>query len=280
MQIDEELDYGDEVDDSDDILDLDDDLLELGAGEETDEEREDREAEEAKAAREANIRIPKARFDEAVGAERARADQLAAQLEQERAARQQPQGPNAFQKLAADIETLQDEYEELLIDGLKDEAKAVRTQLNRMRDKYTDARTHSITEQAKVETQQAAHYHNTLAGIEAAYPTLNPDHAQFNDAAAAEVADLMRAFVANGEASATALQRAAKYVMGTAAPAAPTRATASRQRAAEAQLRQPYDTAITGRTSAGDAQGLHKVSFEEFKKLDDKTLARARGDLL
>lgn len=266
----------------------DDDL----EGEETAEERLAREEEEARVEREARIRIPKARFDEAVDKERRRAEaaeRRAAELEEAMQQRQQAGAAQAVTQARQTLAQLQDKYEELLVDGMREEARQVRTQIEHTRDQLQEARLAQIAEEARSRTLTTIKYETTLSAIESQYPELNPDGAQFSEDKANEVARLMQAFMSTGDDNVSALKQAVRYVMGApaAAPAkAPAakpedRAVAARQKAAAAAARQPQPSDLTGASSAAaQPVPLKRMSMEQFSKLDEATLAKMRGDEL
>lgn len=260
-------------------------------GEETDEERIAREEEELRIERERRIRIPKARFDEAVGRERERAEQAerrAAELEAAMQQRQTQVAAGQVQQARTQLAALQDKYEELLVDGMREEAREVRMQIDAAREQMQEARVAQMAEEARARTLTTIKYETTLSAIEAQYPELNPDVDAFNETAANEVARLMQAFMSTGSDNVAALKDAVRYVMG--APAAGTavarqpqdaRAVAARQKAAKAAAQQPLPTDLSGRASAAaQPVPLKKMSFEAFSKVDEAALSKLRGDEL
>ena len=263
--------------------------------EETDEERMQREDEEARIERERRIRIPKARFDEAVNRERERAEaaeRRAAELEAAMQERQAAAAAGQFQQARQTLAQLQDKYEELLVDGMRDEARQVRMQIEAAREQLQEARVAQMAEEARTRTLTTIKYETTLANIEGQYPELNPDNPEtYSEAHANEVARLMQGFMATGTDNITALKDAVRYVMGApaarpnraAAPAARApaadRAVAAREKAAAAAARQPQPTDLGGRTSAAPTPvPLSKMSPQQFAKLDEAALSKLRGD--
>lgn len=249
---------------------------------ETEEEREEREAEEAKAEREKRIRIPKARFDEAVGRERSRADAAERELDRLRNEQQvrQDNAPTRDQVLAY-IDELESKYEDLLIEGERDDARKVRAQIRQANDYLSDMRIKQATSAIEEQTYSVQSYEKTLNQIEALYPQLQYGTDTFDMAAAEEIADLVKTFAASGQSTAQALVRATRYVLGepTRGQAGQQRVEEARRRNAGAALRQPSSTARSGRGSA-PASGIdiNNLSQEAFNKIDEKTLSKLRGD--
>lgn len=280
----------DSFDDPDDVLDprqgdLLDGLDDMDGGEETDEEREEREAEEAARERDKRVRIPKERFDEAVNKERARADALQAKIDAlERPQTRQDNAPS-MADIQAHLDTLQDQYEELLIDGLRDDARDVRKQMTQIQNYVQDQKLQQAAVHAREGTLGTIKYETALAQLESQYPEINPDGDGFDADVATEVAELAQAFIAAGHSNVQALQRATRYVLGgktTAATDVPAaRTTAARARNASAAQRQPANTALTGRTAA-DRTGIDvtRLNQKAFSKLDEQMKSKLRGDEL
>lgn len=273
-------DRGDDfnLDDLDD-LDLDD----LDAELETDEEREEREAAEAKAEREKRIRIPKSRYDEEVGRARERAEQAEREAEELRAQLSGKQGQAQQGPSLADVQAyigeLEDQYEELLIDGEKEEAKEVRKRMNQARDYLADQRTAQATNAVQQQTLGTIKYETALAQIESSFPALNPNSDKYDEAVTNEVAELALTFMQAGQTNIQALTRATKLILGdTAEP--PSKSRRREIPSLPGLPGQPRSTAMSGRTSVGGGLPIAKLTQEQFNKLDERTLSRARGDVL
>lgn len=261
--------------------------------EETEEERAAREAEEAEAEKKKRIRIPKARFDDAMKKARSREQELLNQIEQLKAGQNQQQQQADLTKLQSSIEELQDKYEDLILDGKKDEARKVRKQLDAARDELVELKTTAKSEVARKAAIEELKYESTLANLEAQHPELNPDSELFDGEKVDEVVVLMEAFMARGFARPTALQKAAKYVLGEPAKGKGSqeeaevvrqrRAEEARKKAADANKRQPAPINKTGIDSdkgggSPETVDVLRMSQEQFAKLDEATLARLRGD--
>lgn len=277
-------DRGDDFDLDDLDLDLEqDDLDDLDAELETDEEREEREAAEAKAEREKRIRIPKSRFDEEVGRARERAEQAEREAEELRAQLsgkqgQAQQGPS-MEDVQDYIAGLEEQYEDLLIDGEKEDAREIRAKLNQAREYLADQKLQYATQSTQDRTLGSIKYEAALAQLESTFPQLNPNSDSYNDSLTNEVADLARTFMQAGQSNIAAIQRATKLILGdTAEP--PSKARRREIPSLPGLPGQPRSTAMSGRTSVGGGLPIAKLTQEQFNKLDERTLSRARGDVL
>lgn len=275
---------------------VEEDVDSLAGLEETPEEKAEREAQEAAEEKKRNIRIPKARFDEVREKAKAREAELKkkiAELEHEKNVASYSADIKAAQK---SLEDMQDKYEDLIMDGLKDEARKLRKEMDLLRDNLIEHKTAARAEAARKAAVEDLRFDQTLARLEASHPALNPDSEDFDKEKTDEVAELMDVFRRSGASQTAALERAVKYVMGSS-PTAPTkgetkdlfaaRAEAARKKAAEANKRQPASTARVGLDSdkagsAGAVAGIDimKMSQAKFAKIDEETLAKLRGDEL
>lgn len=272
-----------------DKLDIDKEL------EETPEEKAERERLEAEEAKKRNIRIPKARFDEAQAKARAREQALLEEIEKLKGGQQASTTQKAISDMRAKIEELQDKYEDLILDGKKDEARKVRKQVDGMREELVEYQTSMKSDAARRAAVDELSYNAQLAGFEAKYPVLNPEHEEFDEDKTNEVATLLDAFAKAGTRRADALAKAVKYVLGNppeqkvtdaAKALAEERARKAREKAAEANRRQPPSTSRVGLDSDKAGNGgelgidVMRLSQDKFAKLDEETKARLRGDEL
>ena len=267
-------------------------------GEETAEEKAERERLEAEEEKKKRIRIPKSRFDEALGKAKQREQALLDEIEKLKGGQQASATAKAVKDMRAKIDELQDKYEDLILDGKKDEARKVRRQVDELREDLTEYQTNTKSEAARKAAIDEMSYNAQLAGYEAKYPALNPEHEDFDEDKTDEVATLLDAFVKSGQKRADALAKAVKYVLG-APPAAgkggdddkakelaDQRAAEARKKAAEANKKQPPDGKNVGLDSdkAGGGKGgdvdVLRLSQDKFAKLDEETKAKLRGDVI
>lgn len=267
----------------------------LDEGEETPEEKAERERLEAEEAKKRNIRIPKSRFDEAQAKARQREQALLEEIEKLKGGQQASATQKAVSDMRAKIEELQDKYEDLILDGKKDEARKVRKQVDAMREELVEYQTSVKSDAARKAAVDELSYNAQLAGFEAKYPALNPEHEDFDEDQTNEVATLLNAFVKSGTKRADALAKAVKYVLGAppekkvgeaASLLAAERAKKAREKAAEAINKQPPNTAKVGLDSDKAGKGgelgidVMRLSQDKFSKLDEETKAKLRGDEL
>lgn len=267
----------------------------LDEGDETPEEKAEREKQEAEEAKKRNIRIPKSRFDEAQAKARQREQALLEEIEKLKGGQQASATQKAVSDMKSKIEELQDKYEDLILDGKKDEARKIRKQVDAMREELVEYQTSVKSDAARKAAVDELSYNAQLAGFEAKYPALNPEHEDFDEDQTNEVATLLNAFVKSGTKRADALAKAVKYVLGAppeqkASDAgkvlAEQRAKAAREKAAEADKKQPPNSAKIGldsdKAGKGGEQGIDvmRLSQDKFSKLDEETKAKLRGDEL
>lgn len=291
---------GDKLDDEDDKSKDKGDKADLGKeGEETEEEKAERLRLEAEEEKKKRIRIPKSRFDEALGKAKQREQALLDEIEKLKGGQQASATAKAVREMRDDIEKLQDKYEDLILDGKKDEARKVRRQVEELRDELSEYQTNTKSEAARKAAIDEMSYNAQLAGYEAKYPALNPEHEDFDEDKTDEVATLLNAFVKAGQKRADALAKAVKYVLGTPPAAgksgddgdkakelADQRAADARKKAAEANKKQPpngkdvgLDSDKAGGGKGGDVDVL-RLSQDKFAKLDEETKAKLRGDTI
>ena len=267
----------------------------LDEGDETPEEKAEREKQEAEEAKKRNIRIPKSRFDEAQAKARAREQALLEEIEKLKGGQQASATQKAVSDMKSKIEELQDKYEDLILDGKKDEARKVRKQVDAMREELVEYQTSVKSDAARKAAVDELSYNAQLAGFEAKYPALNPEHEDFDEDQTNEVATLLNAFVKSGTKRSEALAKAVKYVLGAppeqkvsdaAKALAEERAKKAREKAAEADKKQPPSSVKVGldsdKAGKGGEQGIDvmRLSQDKFSKLDEETKAKLRGDEL
>ena len=264
----------------------------LDAVDETPEEKAEREREEAEEAKKRNIRIPKHRFDEAQAKARQREQALLEEIERLKGGQQAAAAQKSVTDTQAQIEELQDKYEDLLLEGEKEKARAVRKQINALNDSLIEYRTTVKSDAARAAAIDELSYNAQLASLESKYPALNPDSDEFDNERTNEVAALLNALVKAGTKRADALAKAVKYVMGApteqktsdaAKVLAEERARKAREKAAKANAQQPPNMARVG--AASDAAGsnmlgvdIMRLSQEKFAQLKEDQLAQLRGD--
>ena len=197
--------------------------------------------------------------------------------------------------MRAKIEELQDKYEDLILDGKKEEARKIRKQVDSLREELIEYQTSVKSDAARKAAIDELTYNAQLASFEAKYPVLNPEHEDFDEDKTNEVATLLNAFVKSGIKRADALAKAVRYVLGpppeqkvsdAAKALAEERARKAREKAAEANNKQPPNMSKVGLDSDKAGKGgelgidVMRMSQEKFAKLDEETKAKLRGDEL
>ena len=242
------------------------------------------------------ITIPKERFDEA---QRRNRDRIA-DLEEELNKLKTPAEPDTR---SADLAELEDKYEDLLIEGEREKAKAVRKEIAELRTSIETDRAQETADTVRASAVEAVRYEEALTRLEGLYPAINPDVEQFDAAVTDEIGGLYAALLGQGLQRAHALDRAVRYVLGSpaapeAAPAPPapaeadadaarrvaeeTRQAEARATAAAAASAQPPAAGDVGDSSAsaGKANTGGPITQARFDGMDDKEKAIARGDVL
>ena len=162
-----------------------------------------------------------------------------------------------------------------------------------------------VLQAAEARAVETTRYQIALERVEAAYPALNEDHDDFDKEVYEEVVDLMGAYRTKGLTPTEALQKSVRMVFrGQEKTATQERATTVKPRVDEADVdkvkadrkKGAVDKALEAvDKSPGTATAKHgmnsneagagrtakdviKMSQSEFAKLDEKELARLRGD--
>ena len=276
------------------------------AAEEGGDEDED-EVPAAKTAGKKDSRIPLSRHKEILTKEREHRAQVEAQLAQYQQGQQ-------VAKLGADLSKVEDtvlgmekEYTKLLADGELEKATALLGRIRVAERQMNDAKAEVRLQAAISQATEAARYNVTLERVEEAYPTLNPDHDDFDRESMLEVVEWKAFYESrkNGPLPpAAALQAAVKKVMGKPETRAESRATevtakvdakdvtAERKKAAVGKAlatdkKTPPNVANVGLDSdkAGakgkfSPEDVMKMSQDDFNKLPDDVLAKMRGDVV
>ena len=260
-------------------------------GEETEEERLEREAQEAEEVKKKRIRVPKSRLDEE-SAKRKKAEEelekLRTQLAAQNRAQEEaaiPKGPS-MDELEKELEDLEEKYEDAVINGEKDIARKLRSQIAKARDTIIESRVTTKAEAARNAALEQAQFDNFLERTLAAYPELDRSSENYDSTSEADVMDIAEAFLAKGQSRVEAIGKAVKLVLGAkkvaeAEPETKTeKKTLSRKvvdTEKQAAVKQPPSLKPVG--DSGDKQpALHVLPEDQFNKLSEAELRAARGD--
>ena len=247
-------------------------------------------------------KIPKSRFDEAVGKERdareaaeRRAAELERQLKEGQAAQVRTEQIEAIE---ADITALEQKHADLLLDGNSKEAAAVMKEIRMAERKIARAESDAIADQRVSRTIEAQKFDTVVARIEADFPEFNPESDKFD----ADLVSLVLAKQGNlirseGLSPSAAMEKAAKDVAGRFLKQAEdtkveekkglsTQAVDRKQEQVakniDASKRQPADMRDVGIDSdkAGKTENIDvgSMSADELAALPEATRKRLRGD--
>ena len=245
--------------------------------------------------------IPLDRHEKLLKKERARREELEAQLSQSRAGQQMAQANEDLSRVEDELVAMEAKYNDLLAEGDTQAAAQLMTQIRRKNAELNSITAAHRDAEVMARAVEKVRFDEALDRIEEAYPELDPDSDEYDEDTYQDVYDLMMAGRQRGLSATKALQRAVARVMGaettaqkratTATPRVNENDVASRRRG-EA-VRRNLDAArrtppATHRISANNdaaggaltAKAVMNMSEDDFEKLSDKDLARLRGDVL
>ncbi len=240
------------------------------------------------------IFLPKGRVDEMVGKERAKvaaAEARATALEAE-LAKSRKSAESEVATLEKQLDELEEKYTDAIADGEKGKALQLRKQMRAVQDKMIDARTDIKALAAKEGAKEEFAYNQALARFETDYDILNPEHEDFDEDLASDMADYISAKRGKGMSGVDALKAAVKRFLpeikaaeGDAGKMRDDRGRFAREKAAEASKKQPADLRNAGKDhdkagGGSDGKSILQMTQEEFAKLDEETKAKLRGDAL
>ena len=245
--------------------------------------------------------IPLDRHEKLLKKERARREELEAQLSQSRAGQEVVKTNDALERIETELVNMEAQYNELLAEGDIKGAAQLMTQIRRKNTELSNVTAAQRDAEVMARAVEKVRYDEALDRIEEAYPELNPDADEYDDDKYQDVLDLMRAGQQRGLSPTKSLQRAVNRVMG-ADTAEQKRATTVTPRVDESEIaakrrseavKRNLDAAgrtppATHRTGAGNdtaggaltAKAVMDMDEDEFAKLSEKDLARLRGDVL
>lgn len=271
----------------------------------TDEEKEAEKAEKEEKDKKKDTRIPLSRHKEMLEKERLVRVELERKVEQLQGGKVVSETNKQIKEAEDQITALDEKYSKHLTEGEVKEAQAVMREIRALDREISDRKADMKAQAATALAVETVRYQTTLERVEESYPQLNPDHDEYDKAVETEVTELMQAFQARGLPDSQALQKAVKYVLGAETSKQKTatevkakvdeedvaKAEKEAQRKADAvrknietEKKQPPSTAKVGMDSdkagggATDTAAVMKMSQDDFSKLDEKELARLRGD--
>lgn len=241
--------------------------------------------------------IPKGRFDEAVGKERAAREVAERKLAELQASLKQVDRNADTEKLEAEIVGLEKQHSKLILDGDHEKAAELMTQIRLKERTISIQEATHLSAQAKNEAREEIRMDAAIESLETTYDVLNPESENFDQ----DMVDFVlstQASLINSErlSPSAALVKAAQKVMGKlgAKPAAVADKGLGAGRVAqdrkEAQVSKNIDTAkrqpASMKNSGLDSDKAGQMGEVEYTKLTpeeraalpEATRARLRGD--
>jgi hypothetical protein len=276
--------------DSDDDIDPEDPDADPEAAAETPAEKKQREQ-----------RIPLSRHKDLLEKERAKRADLERQLSQFQRGTEVASLNQDITQAEESILAMEKQYNALLGEGELDQAAALMSKIRQAERSIGDAKNDMKIAAAEARATERARYNVALERIESAYPSLNEDHADYDEALMEDVIDLKGAYERKGLTPTAAMQKAVDKLLGTStkkqeAAIDTTPRVADKDVAAERKKdavkktldavgKTPPSMTKVGMDSdkAGGsltAKDVMKLSQDDFRKLPDDVLARMRGDEL
>lgn len=265
-------------------------------GDNTDADGEDEE-DKKKAKKKDEPRIPKSRLDKVLNELKEAREQLAKQQE----TKQQETQDADLKAAQGRLTELEKQLTKQITDGDTEKASQTMAAIRELSEAISDYKADMKAQQATALAVEQVRESMVIDRIEEAYPELNPRHEEYDEAKVTKVLKIRKGLMATGDSASAAMQEAVKLVMGDPRTSkerlatevtprvdkdkiATDRTAEAKKRNAEAAGKQPPSTARVGMDSdklgggALSAADVMKMSQDEFAKLDEKTLAKLRGD--
>ena len=245
--------------------------------------------------------IPLDRHEKLLKKERARREEAEAQLQQSRAGQTVARVNEDLTQAEDELVSMEGRYNDLLAEGDTKGAAALMTQIRRKNAELNQLTATQRDAEVMARAVEKVRYEEALDRIEEAYPELNPDSESYDEDTYQDVVDLMAAGQRRGLSATKALQRAVERTLG-ADTSTQRRATSVTPRVDEDDVaskrrgdavKRNLDAArrtppATHRVGAGNdaaggaltAKAVMDMDDDEFAKLDEKDLAKLRGDSL
>ena len=249
-----------------------------------------------------DTRIPLSRHEAVLAKERERRADVERQLAQYQQGKQVADVNAEITKLEDSVLALEKDYAKLVTDGESDKAAAVMAQIRKAERDMAESKSDMKIQAAEARAIERARYGVALERIEQNFPTLNEDHADFDQELMGEVVELKDAYQLKGYTPTVALQKAVKALVETKTTrqelavetkpkvdekdVAAERKKDATEKAVKAVGKTPPSLDNVGENSDKlgggkvDARAVMKMSQGEFAKLNDADLALMRGDTL
>ena len=250
--------------------------------------------------------IPIEHHERILGKERAARDALAARLAQYERQTAQTVTNETIQQAETELATKEGQYNKMLADGELDKAAALMRDIRMSERAINTEVRRAEMETVRVMAVEQVRYDTVVERMEAAFPEINPDHADYDNNMAIEMRELSQAYQTTGLTPSAALQKAAKLLLepltraqkiatdvnpnadtkDVEAAARALRKEVANEKGLDAAAKTPPLTAKVGKDSDKAGGGLTqdlqvmKLSQADFDKLTEETLSKNRGDTL
>ena len=232
--------------------------------------------------------VPKSRLDEVLAKQKALQKQLDDYTKAQEEAKQQLPDYDFAAKEA--------EYQTLVLDGEAEKAVALRNEIRQAEKDQFMFEVQQKMGQTVQQSQEMTELQAKAAEIQAAFPVLDENSAEYDVDIQNEVVALRDAFITQGYVPADALTKATEYTMAAKKPellntqAAPSKATEETKKVQELQQKANVSKKLEAADSQppqmkGESTGnktknldINKLSEKEFGALPKDTLKRLRGD--
>lgn len=291
-------DRGDNVEDEEEGDESEEDADESendGDESEEDEEADESDVEDDEVEPKRNIKIPKYRLDQEIEKNKSLKERerwLEAQLEKLLAANQgvKNEVEQKATEVAFDFEVAEEQYISLIVEGDVKEAMKLRKQIDAEKTKAIKAELKRSSEETELRVQaqkESEKFETLITNYESKYPFFNQNSKKYNEEAVDTVNTLMAGFIAQGKSKAEALEKAVKKVLPLYHVESEDSKKSSKDRVVEQRKKniktiKGMPPAIKGKGAkqTEDFVDPNKMSEKEFAKLDARTKAKLRGDLL
>ena len=297
------LDRGDDFEpDGEEADDAGEKKPETKAEEKADEKDEEEHADDKDKPRK-DSRIPLARHKEVLEKERAKRADLEKEVENLRRGQVVAATNEDITKKEDSILGLEKEYNKALADGELDKASTIMRNIRAAERQIADAKVAMSMQAAEARAYERVRYDAVLDRLEEAYPVLSEGSDEYDEGIVAEMVELKGAYQLKGYSPAEALQKAAKVLLGAsttrqkhattadvrvdkddlAKATAEERKKAAVARNVDVAKKTPANAAHVGLDSdkaggAITAKDVIRMPHDEFVKLDERQLAKMRGD--
>lgn len=252
------------------------------------------------AKREVPDHVPKARFDEAVGKERAAREAAEARSVELEARIQRADKTADFRQVEAEIEALEKSHAKLLLDGDSEKAAAAMKDIRLRERQIAIAESQHMSAQSKDQAREEIRLELAIEKLEMGFDAFNPEHEAFDQGLVDMVLALqMHKMQVQRMTPAKALSQAANEVMGRfndggKKAEAEARGLAAAKGASDRKADQVTKNLATSRAQPGNMKTSGKDSDKggesgnypngitpaEFAAMPESTKAKLRGDFI